>query len=129
MTAGPDDDDIIGGLGVGVAPQKLRVLGQHLCHSQTPNGSRLGYNGCAWASASTRLASSGSAALLSVAPAISVRAMMSATSLKAWVPKPRVVSAGVPIRSPEVTIGGRGSHGTALRLTVMSTSCSRSSPC
>ena len=36
---------------------------------------------------------------------------------------PRVASAGVPIRRPEVTIGGRGSNGTALRLTVMPISC------
>ena len=46
--------------------------------------------------------------------------MTSATSAKAASPKPRVASAGVPMRSPEVTIGGRGSNGTALRLTVMS---------
>jgi len=30
-------------------------------------------------------------------------------------PKPRVASAGVPMRSPELTIGGRGSLGTAFR--------------
>ena len=45
--------------------------------------------------------------------------MMSATSAKSSSSKPRVASAGVPIRRPEVTIGGRGSNGTALRLTVM----------
>ena len=35
--------------------------------------------------------------------------------------------AGVPSRTPEATIGGRGSNGTVLRLTVIPTSCSRSS--
>ena len=52
---------------------------------------------------------------------------MSATSTKSRSVKPRVASAGVPIRRPEVTIGGRGSNGTALRLTVMPIECSRSS--
>ena len=33
--------------------------------------------------------------------------------------KPRVVEAGVPMRRPLVTIGGRGSLGTAFLLTVM----------
>ncbi len=45
--------------------------------------------------------------------------MMSATSVNSASPKPRVASAGVPMRRPDVTIGGRGSNGTALRLTVM----------
>ena len=45
--------------------------------------------------------------------------MMSATSRNSSSPNPRVASAGVPIRSPEETIGGRGSNGTALRFTVM----------
>ena len=45
--------------------------------------------------------------------------MMSATSANSASPNPRVASAGVPIRSPDVTIGGRGSIGTALRFTVM----------
>ena len=40
--------------------------------------------------------------------------MMSATSVNSVAPKPRVASAGVPIRNPEVTRGGRGSNGTAL---------------
>ena len=53
--------------------------------------------------------------------------MMSATSVKSASPKPRVARAGVPMRRPEVTMGGRGSLGTALRLTVMPISCSRSS--
>ena len=44
-------------------------------------------------------------------------------------PNPRAASAGVPIRTPELTIGGRGSKGTALRLTVMPTRCRRSSAC
>ena len=39
-------------------------------------------------------------------------------------PKPRVVTAGEPRRSPLVTIGGRGSRGMALRLTVICTSSS-----
>src|SRR5215212_7652953 len=55
--------------------------------------------------------------------------MTSATSANCSSPKPRVASAGVPIRSPDVTIGGRGSNGTAFRLTVMPTSCRRSSAC
>ena len=55
--------------------------------------------------------------------------MMSATSVNSASPKPRVASAGVPMRRPEVTIGGRGSFGTALRFTVMWISCSRSSAC
>ena len=54
---------------------------------------------------------------------------MSATSVNSAAPKPRVARAGVPIRSPEETIGGRGSKGTALRLTVMPIRCSRSSAC
>jgi len=40
-----------------------------------------------------------------------------------------VASAGVPIRRPDVTRGGRGSNGTALRFTVMPASCRRSSAC
>ncbi|GAQ68275.1 hypothetical protein SsS58_08734 [Streptomyces scabiei] len=55
--------------------------------------------------------------------------MTSATSVKSSAVKPRVARAGVPIRRPEVTIGGRGSLGTALRLTVMPTSWRRSSAC
>ena len=53
--------------------------------------------------------------------------MISPISRKSSRPSPRVVSAGEPIRSPEVTRGGRGSNGTALRLTVMRISCRRSS--
>ena len=41
--------------------------------------------------------------------------------------RPRVVSAGVPIRRPEGFIGGRSSKGIALRLTVIPTSSRRSS--
>src|SRR5699024_10705641 len=55
-------------------------------------------------------------------------AMMSETSVNSAEPKPRVASAGVPIRRPEVVIGGRGSHGTELRLTVMPTSSRMFSP-
>ena len=44
---------------------------------------------------------------------------MSATSANASRSKPRAASAGVPIRTPELTIGGRGSNGTALRFTVI----------
>ena len=40
-----------------------------------------------------------------------------------------MASAGVPMRRPEASIGGRGSKGTALRLTVMPISCRRSSAC
>jgi hypothetical protein len=39
-----------------------------------------------------------------------------------------VVSAGVPIRSPEGFIGGFGSNGIVLKLTVMPISSSRDSP-
>ena len=60
---------------------------------------------------------------------VSAVAMMSATSAKSSSPQPRVARAGVPMRRPDVTIGGRGSNGTALRFTVMPTSCSRSSAC
>ena len=55
------------------------------------------------------------------APPVSARAMTSATSVNSAAPKPRVARAGVPMRSPEVTRGGRGSFGTALRFTVMPT--------
>src|SRR5205085_9440416 len=41
--------------------------------------------------------------------------------------KPRIVAAGVPMRTPDATVGGRSSKGTVLRLTVNFTSCSRSS--
>jgi hypothetical protein len=51
--------------------------------------------------------------------------MISATSVNSASRKPRVASAGVPIRTPEVTIGGRGSFGTEFLFTVMPTSCSR----
>ncbi|COY75778.1 Uncharacterised protein [Mycobacterium tuberculosis] len=61
--------------------------------------------------------------------AVSAAAMRSATARKSLWEKPRAASAGVPIRRPEVIIGGRGSKGTALRLTVMSTAANRSSAC
>ena len=51
------------------------------------------------------------------------------TSAKSSRCRPRVASAGVPMRRPEASIGGRGSKGTALRLTVIPISCSRSSAC
>ena len=38
-----------------------------------------------------------------------------------------MVQAGVPIRTPEATVGGRSSKGTVFRLAVMFTSASRSS--
>ena len=41
--------------------------------------------------------------------------------------RPRMVAAGVPMRTPEAIVGGRSSNGTVLRLTVMRMSCSRSS--
>ena len=55
--------------------------------------------------------------------------MIRPTSVKSSACRPRVASAGVPTRRPLVTIGGRGSNGTALRLTVMPMSCRRSSAC
>ena len=48
-------------------------------------------------------------------------AMIDPTSTKSSSCKPRVASAGVPIRSPLDTAGGRGSNGTALRFTVIPT--------
>src|SRR5438270_456259 len=55
--------------------------------------------------------------------------MIRPISTKSSVWRPRVASAGVPIRSPLETAGGRGSNGTALRLTVIPTAASRSSAC
>ena len=52
-------------------------------------------------------------------PAVSTAAMIRPTSTKSSTPSPRVASAGEPIRSPDETAGGRGSNGTALRLTVI----------
>src|SRR5690606_30113062 len=77
------------------------------------------YSGFDAASADTR---SRRAVTSAPEPAASAVPMMSATSRKSAVSNPRVASAGVPIRRPEVTIGGRGSNGTALRFTVMPTS-------
>ena len=56
-------------------------------------------------------------------------AMIRPTSWKSSTCRPRVASALAPTRRPLVTIGGRGSKGTALRLTVMPISCRRSSAC
>ena len=53
--------------------------------------------------------------------------MIEPTSRRSSSSKPRIVTAGVPRRSPEATVGGRSSNGTVLRLAVMCTSCSRSS--
>ncbi len=49
----------------------------------------------------------------------------SAISRRSSSTRPRVVSAGVPIRRPEGFIGGRSSNGIALRLTVIPTSSRR----
>ena len=57
--------------------------------------------------------------LTSSKPGTSARARILPTSVKSSAWRPRVASAGVPRRRPLVTIGGRGSNGTALRLTVM----------
>ena len=57
----------------------------------------------------------------SVAPITAAISRMSSST------RPRVVSAGVPMRRPEGSIGGRSSKGIALRFTVMPTSSSRSS--
>ena len=54
-------------------------------------------------------------------------AITAAISVMSSSTRPRVVSAGVPMRRPEGFIGGRGSKGIALRLTVMPTSSRRSS--
>ena len=70
---------------------------------------------------STRRASNG--------PGCSASARIDPISTKSACWSPRVASAGVPIRRPEVTIGGRGSNGIALRLTVMPISWRRSSAC
>lgn len=56
-------------------------------------------------------------------------ATMSATAAKSSPVKPRVATAEVPRRRPEVTIGGRGSNGTVLRLTEIPISSSRISAC
>ena len=53
--------------------------------------------------------------------------MIAPVSRKSSSSKPRIVIAGVPMRTPDATVGGRSSNGTVLRLTVMRTSCSRSS--
>ena len=60
---------------------------------------------------------------LEVVRAVSAAAMILPTSTKSSTCSPRVASAGVPIRSPDDTAGGRGSNGTALRLTVIPTAC------
>src|SRR5690606_17304842 len=79
---------------------------------------RPGYSGKSAVSFCTR-ARSASASV--AAPSRSAVAMISATSVNSASPKPRVASAGVPMRRPDVTRGGRGSNGTALRFTVMPT--------
>src|SRR5690625_105104 len=100
-----------------------------------PAGCRLphGRDQCCWRAVYRGLESA-SAAVRRRSEAISARpvrawAITSATSANSSLPKPRVARAGVPMRSPEVTRGGRGSLGTALRLTVIPTSCRRSSAC
>ena len=52
-------------------------------------------------------------------PGCSAWAMILPISWKSSTWRPRVASADVPTRRPLETIGGRGSNGTALRLTVM----------
>ena len=54
--------------------------------------------------------------------------MMAPTSRSSAGPMPRVVSAAVPMRTPEVTVGGRSSKGTPFLFTVMPARSSRSSP-
>src|SRR5699024_8452541 len=82
-----------------------------ICQSSSPS-----YSGFALARTLTRSRSAATSAFLPPASAVP---MTSATSRNSSAPNPRVASAGVPIRRPEVTIGGRGSNGTALRLTVI----------
>ena len=53
--------------------------------------------------------------------------MIRPTSRKSSSSKPRIVAAGVPIRTPEATVGGRSSNGTVLRFVVSLTAWSRSS--
>ena len=48
--------------------------------------------------------------------------MIRPTSRMSSSSKPRMVTAGVPSRTPEATVGGRSSNGTVLRLTVIATS-------
>ena len=60
-------------------------------------------------------------------PSPSAPAMIRPTSRKSSSSKPRIVAAGVPIRTPEATVGGRSSNGTVFRFTVSCTSSSRSS--
>ena len=75
-------------------------------------------------SVAIRARSAGTSASSPSAPAITAP-----TSRKSSASRPRMVAAGVPIRMPLVIIGGRGSNGTALRLTVMAQAASRSSAC
>src|ERR1700730_8411529 len=60
-----------------------------------------------------------SSPIWSITSAIQCDSCLTSASLK-----PRVVTAGVPIRSPLLTMGGRGSFGTAFLFTVM---CARPS--
>ena len=57
----------------------------------------------------------------------SASTMMLATSRRSASSNPRIVTAGVPSRTPDATVGGRSSYGTVLRFAVMRISCSRSS--
>ena len=54
--------------------------------------------------------------------------MIRATSRISSSPRPRVVTAGVPMRRPEVTVGGRSSNGMPFLLTVIPARARRSSP-
>src|SRR5690349_14931828 len=93
-------------------------------HSAGPYMS--GYSGNRRARASTRAAS---AVVSASGAAMRAATMTSATSSKSSGWNRRSASAGVPMRNPEETIGGRGSNGTALRLTVIPIAARRSSPC
>src|SRR5699024_3149650 len=130
VSAAAADDVFVGLLRFGVVPQEVGVFGQEVSHQRAPISEMVGYSGWVSARRVTRSLSSAMVsglAPVSSVPAMSASAMMSATSAKAAEPKPRLARAGVPIRSPEVTMGGRGSSGTALRLTVMPMVASRSS--
>ena len=48
--------------------------------------------------------------------------VIEATSLTSGTSNPRMVTAGVPSRTPEAIAGGRSSKGTVLRFTVTATS-------
>ena len=93
-------------------------------HRESPSDVRIDRPGIG-----ERTRSTSRARTVSPKRSLSASSRMSATRTKSPASNPRLASAGVPIRSPDVTRGGRGSNGTALRFTVMPMLSSRSSTC